>query len=159
MKKSNRLDNANKSPIFVSIHIGMTDMVSHLESSFGLSPPPESYFTTVLMHFERKFGRNVVFVASSDNVSKAKRGLSIEKNKRLDIVFSNLTIKASTSLALLSLVQGLMITFGTFGLWGTFLRRNITEMIIPRAFLETDVWFYFSFFTFFCILKIYNVLR
>ena len=142
--KNVRLGSGNKNIVVISIHIRMTDMMAHLEKTFGLSPPSESYFTRAMMHFEKKFGQDVAFVALSDDVSKAKQMLLTENNKRFDIVFPDLKNKASTSLALLSLVQGSIITFGTFGLWGALLGGNGCELIMPKDFVHTDVGFHLS---------------
>ena len=142
--KNVRLGSGNKNIVVISIHIRMTDMMAHLEKTFGLSPPSESYFTRAMMHFEKKFGRNLAFVALSDDVSKAKHMLLTENNKRFNIVFPDLKNKASTSLALLSLVQGSIITFGTFGLWGALLGGNDCELIMPKDFVHTDVGFHLS---------------
>ena len=139
-----RLGSGNRNIVVISIHIRMTDMMAHLEKTFGLSPPSELYFTRAMRHFEKKFGRNLAFVALSDDVSKAKQMLFTENNKRFNIVFPDLKNKASTSLALLALVQGSIITFGTFGLWGALLGGIDRELIMPKDFIHTDVGFHLS---------------
>ena len=133
-----------KKPIFVSIHIRLTDMGQHLVN-FNVSLASIKYFTSAMEYMKTKYGNNVVFVVFSDDISNARRTLRSVNKKRYNIVFPSFggsSKSASVSLAVLSLADHSILTYSTFGLWGALLRINKGDTIMPEETKKTDIGFY-----------------
>ena len=57
---------------------------------------------------------------------------------------TDISLEPSVVMAMLSLSEGSILTYGTFGLWGALLRRNLNIIIAPKEFLNTKIGFYLS---------------
>ena len=100
-----------------------------------------------MLHVQERLGSGVIFVAFSDDMKRAKTILLPGENQNFKIIFPDMrdiTLKHSVVLAMLSLAQGSILTYGTFGLWGALLRRNQNIIIAPKEFLNTKIGFYLS---------------
>ena len=144
------IDNAltfEKNVTFVSIHVRLTDMEEHAKLYYNLSIPSKDYFSRAMLHVQERLGSGVIFVAFSDDMKRAKTILLPGENQNFKIIFPDMrdiTLKPSVVLAMLSLAQGSILTYGTFGLWGALLRRNLNIIIAPKEFLNTKIGFYLS---------------
>ena len=125
----------------------MTDIKDHLHKLFNLPMTSEEYFTRAMLHMQRKFGKNVIFIAFSDDTRKAKETLLTARNEKFTIIFpifEEQNSSSSTVLALLSLSEGSILTYSTFGLWGALLRKDIEDTILPVGIVNTDIGTYVS---------------
>ena len=131
----------------VSIHVRLTDMEVHAKLYYNISLPPKDYFTRAMLHVQERLGSGVLFVAFSDDMKRAKKLLLSEENQGFNIIFpdmKHISLKTSVVLAMLSLAQGSILTYGTFGLWGALLRKNLSIIVAPKAFSNTEIGFYLS---------------
>ena len=141
------LRNVNKKATVISIHIRMTDIRSHLKTLFNISIASHDYFTRSMEYMTRKFGNNVVFIAFSDDTSNAKRILLTKTHEKFNIIFPIFDQKKMSTkmvLALLSLAEGSILTYSTYGLWGALLRKSQEDMIMPKEIKKTDIGTYVS---------------
>ena len=139
--------NRDKSTIFVSIHIRMTDIEYHLSKLFGLSMASKEYFTRAMSRMTERLGSNIKFLAFSDDIQKAQTMLLSKENENFDLEFPLVDGTSPTTritLALLSLCEGSILTYSTFGLWGALLRKNQRNIIMPKEILRTDIGKYVS---------------
>ena len=139
--------NRSKSTIFISIHIRMTDIEYHLSKLFGLSMASKEYFTRAMTRMTEKFGSNIKFLAFSDDIQKAKTMLDSKENENFSIEFPLVDGSSPTTritLAVLSLCEGSILTYSTFGLWGALLRKNQWNIIMPKEIVITDIGKYVS---------------
>lgn len=136
-----------KNVVLISIHIRMGDMENHLTTVFNISTPSRSYFTMAMQYMREKFGKDIVFVAFSDNISRAKPLLFTTDHNQHNIrfpVFDVTRRKPYVILRLLSLCKHSILTYSTFGLWGALLEMNQGETILPKEIKDPDIGNYVS---------------
>jgi len=132
--------------ITVSIHIRLTDFGQHLQRFWNVSLATQDYFTSAMQYFEDKY-ENVLFYVISDDMKSAKEYIHTEQNKKFNIAWPyNGAVKEGsntwpqTDLALLSLSNHSIITFGTFGLWGSLLGNGYNRLTVcPKDYRVTDI--------------------
>ena len=132
----------HKNTKYISIHIRMTDIEHHLKKLFGLSMTSKEYFTNAIMLARQKVESNVTFLVFSDDIEKASKLIFSEKTKDFDIEFPLVDGGSPTTritLAILSLSEGSILTYSTFGLWGALLRKKQNNIFMPREIIETDI--------------------
>ena len=125
----------------------MTDIEHHLSKLFGLSMASKEYFTRAMSRMTEKFGSNIKFLAFSDDIQKAQTMLHSKENEHFDLEFPLVDGSSPTTritLALLSLCEGSILTYSTFGLWGALLRKNQRNIIMPKEIKRTDIGKYVS---------------
>ena len=133
--------------IYVAIHIRSTDMEEDVKIKYNISLPSKTYFTRAMTLLQQRFTRRVIFVAFSDNNERARELLDTKQNKKLTILYPSVDDTSSgtrVTLALLSLAQGSILTYGTFGIWGALLRTQQTNIVAPVELLKTGIGFYLS---------------
>ena len=133
--------------VYVSIHIRLTDMEEDVKTKYNISLPPKTYFTKAMTLLQQQFTRKVIFVAFSDNNKRARKVLYTEQNEKFTILSPSVDDTSALSrvtLALLSLAQGSILTYGTFGIWGALLRKQQTNIVAPVELLKTEIGFYLS---------------
>merc|ERR1711994_443042 len=132
--------------ITVSIHIRLTDFGQHLQRFWNVSLATQDYFTSAMEYFEDRY-ENVLFYVISDDMKSAKEYIHTEQNKKFNIAWPyNGAVKEGsntwpqTDLALLSLSNHSIITFGTFGLWGSLLANRLEtgEAILSKTLLQSS---------------------
>ena len=105
----------------------MTDISYHLWKLFKLSTPDKEYFKRAMLYVTNKSRKKVVFIAFSDDTKKAKDLLITDQNPKYKIifpVFDDQKSFANIIIALLANVDGSVLTYSTFGLWGALLRKK-----------------------------------
>ena len=94
-----------------------------------------------------KFGSNIKFLAFSDDIQKAQTMLLSKENENFDLEFplvDGLSPTTRITLGLLSLCEGSILTYSTFGLWGALLRKNQRNIVMPKEIVKTDIGKYVS---------------
>merc|ERR1719270_1206981 len=94
-----------------------------------------------------KFGQKVVFAVVSDDMIMARKFFPTKVQSQFNIIFPSFGASSrasSVTLALLSLADHSILTYSTFGLWGSFLRKSKGEIIMPQEINKTDTGYYAS---------------
>ena len=136
----------SKNVMLVSIHVRLTDISYHLSKLFKITTPPREYFERAMLYITQKSHKKVVFLAFSDDTKSAKEILlrGKLKNKIIFPIFDYKESSANIILALLANVEGSILTYSTFGLWGALLRETISNVVLPKEIIETDIGIYVS---------------
>ncbi len=124
--------------VFVGIHCRRTDH-DHLEREKGMRPLRPSYFLEAMDLFREQFGRDaVVFAFVSDDPDWGRRNLA-PRVKQGDLHFAGDGVpddadSVGHDLALLSLCNHTILSYGTFSFWGGFLAGGAA--VVPYHFPE-----------------------
>ena len=131
--------------MLVSIHIRLTDISYHLWKLFKILTPRKEYYERAMMYITKNTHKQVLFLAFSDDTKNAKKMLLRDNklsNRILFPVFGDKDSSANIILALLAHVDGSILSYSTFGLWGALLRKTRSHIVFPKEIIETDIGMY-----------------
>ncbi|KAL4238447.1 glycosyltransferase 11 [Mactra antiquata] len=117
---------SNATYTVVGVHIRRTDI--HIYRSNGSNYADVDYFNKAMTYF-RIFYHKVRFIIMSDDLKWVKYNL-----KSSDIFYSPFK-SAADDIALMSLCNHMIVTYGTFGWWGAWL-ANGTTVYLPEKYIE-----------------------
>jgi len=131
---------------FVGVHIRRGDYGQHLEYLYKINQLESQYFIKAMKFFKNRYD-SVIFVVVSDDIPWAKENLGDLPD--LDVVFLGNTkvlekdisnpLKPGEDigedLALLISCNHTIMSFGTFGMWGSLLAGG--QVVVPSSFLVT----------------------
>ncbi|GAV03065.1 hypothetical protein RvY_13547 [Ramazzottius varieornatus] len=118
LKNSSRPD--GQPYTLVGIHVRRGDMVNH---GYGYQPASEAYLLACVSYFTRYYP-NVLFVVASNDISYCP------KLFQGSFVFIATVNPPEVDMALLTLMDHLILSVGTFGWWSAYLKDAI------------EIWFY-----------------
>lgn len=116
----------------VSIHIRLTDYPKFIKRRWKMEYSADEYFGTAMEYFHKKY-KDVLFYVLSDDVLGAKQKLANANiNNTFNIVYPGTGDRLSpgVDLALLSLANHSILSYGTFSMWGALL-ANKGEVLMP----------------------------
>jgi len=132
-----------KNPVFVSVHIRRGDYGEHLDHLYHLPLLDGSYFNKAMSFFNSRF-ESVIFVVVSDDLGWARQNIQnkntffLGNDKVLEKDIHN-PLKAGEDigedLALLASCNHTIMSYGTFGMWGSLLAGG--QVVAPSSFLHT----------------------
>ena len=107
-----------------------------------------NYFIKAMNHF-REMYKSPIFLVVSDEVPRAKKTIIDSQQEHKDIFFVGTiddaidgkiskTESIGIDLAILSLCDHIIMTHGTFGLWGTFLSSIENQHIIAYNYIKDE---------------------
>ncbi|OQV16657.1 putative Galactoside [Hypsibius exemplaris] len=101
-------------PVLVGIHVRRGDMTDPGQMKFGHKTATEDYLLRAALHFQRT-SQSVIFIVISNDISYCK-----ELYKEPNFLFMDGNSEA-VDMAILSLMDKIILSIGTFGWWGAYL--------------------------------------
>jgi galactoside 2-L-fucosyltransferase 1/2 len=107
--------NLRSLPRLVGVHVRRGDIVKGVNHDYGHQPASDEYLLRTVLHLQTEH-EPVVFVVLSNDIAYCKE-LFREEN----FIFMDHHDKAQVDMAILTLMDYLILSVGTFGWWGAYL--------------------------------------